>query len=66
MKEFFKQLLSEQGTISLTRFVTLIVTIVALTIAIYGTYKQQAVTELVSLLLGISLTGKVAQKFIEK
>jgi hypothetical protein len=37
----------------------------ALGIAIYGAYKNQAVTELVSLLLGIAFTGKVAQKFIE-
>ena len=65
IKNFFNEMMAEKGSISLTRFITFLITVVALGIAVYGTYADKSVTELVSLLLGIAVTGKVAQKIVE-
>jgi hypothetical protein len=65
MKEFLLKLMAEDSNLSMTRFLTLIITIVGLGIAMYGVYKGTDQTTMVGLLLGSGLTAKVTQRFAE-
>lgn len=66
IKTLFKDLISEESHMSMTRFLTLLITGVALFIAIYSVLRDKDNTELVALLLGSGLSAKVAQRFAEE
>lgn len=67
--KFIRDLLSESGSISTVRVMSLASLIVGSSIAIYGVIQGKdlgGVTELVSVFIGAAFAGKVGQKFIEK
>ena len=69
MKEWFKSLLSENGDVSMTRFLSLICVVTSIGLAIYGLVKDKNIDSLVgivSVFLGAGFSGKVIQKFAEK
>lgn len=69
MKEFFRALLSDQGDLSMTRFMSLVCVIAALTISVVCLYKGQSADSIVGLVgvfLAAAFGGKVAQSFAEK
>lgn len=68
MKKFFRALLSDQGDLSMTRFMSLTCVAAALVISIVCLYRGQpadSVVGLVSVFLGAAFGGKVAQRFAE-
>lgn len=65
MKDFFLKLIADDSNLSMTRFLSLSITIVGLGIALYSVFKGTNNNELVGLLLGTGLTAKVAQSFSE-
>jgi uncharacterized membrane protein YfcA len=69
MKNWLNGLFSEQGTVSMTRVLSLICVLTAVGIALVSVYKAQnldATVGVVSVFLGAGLGSKVAQKFAEK
>lgn len=60
------ELLSENGKISMVRFILLLCAANALGLAWYGAVYGKDQSMLVFGILGIVTTGKVAQKFAEK
>ncbi len=66
LKSFIREMCSEDSQLSMTRFLTLMITVVSLAIAIYSVVKDKNNTELVALLLGSGLTAKVTQRFAEE
>lgn len=68
MKKFFMSLLSDQGNLSMTRFMSLICVAAALVISIVCLLRGQpadSVVGLVSVFLGAGFGGKVMQSFAE-
>ena len=66
--KFFKELLSDVSTVSMTRFLSLICVLSAVLISVSVVYKGQSLDSavgLVSVFLGAGFAGKVAQKFAE-
>ena len=69
MKEFFRALLSDQGDLSMTRFLSLLCIIAALTISVVCLYRSQpadSIVGLVGVFLASGFGGKVAGAFAEK
>jgi len=69
MKQFFKELLSDAGSTSMTRFLSLVCVFSAVSISLTVVYKGQPLDSavgLVSVFLAAAFGGKVAQKFAEK
>lgn len=68
MKNFLKQILSENGTISSVRFMAITCVFSAAACAFYGIYTNKDLVS-VSVLCGVFLSaafgGKVGQKFAE-
>ena len=68
MKNFILNLLSDVGTVSMTRFLSLVCVLSAVLISISVVYKGQSLDSavgLVSVFLAAGFGGKVAQKFAE-
>lgn len=68
MKSVLLKLLSDTGTISMTRFLSLVCVFSAVLISISVVYKGQPLDSavgLVSVFLAAGFGGKVAQKFAE-
>ncbi len=68
MRLFFRRLLSDQGDLSMTRFLSMICVFTACGIAVYTLYKGQAgdsIVGLVSTFLAAGFGGKVVQRFAE-
>lgn len=65
MKIWFKQLFSETGDVSMTRFLSFLCVISAVSIAVVGVANAQDVTGLVATFLTAGLTAKVTQRFAE-
>lgn len=68
MKKFFMALLSDQGNLSMTRFMSLTCVAAALVISIVCLFRGQAadsIVGLVSVFLGAGFGGKVVQSFAE-
>ena len=68
MIKFFKALLSDVGTVSMTRFLSLICVLAAIFISIFTLYKDlsaDTAVGLVSVFLASAFGGKVVQKFAE-
>lgn len=69
MKQFFRALLSDQGDLSMTRFLSLLCIIAALTISVVCLYRGQpadSIVGLVGVFLASGFGGKVAGAFAEK
>lgn len=67
--KFFRELIAENGTQSMTRFLSLICVLTACAIAIYGMVKGLDLNQLIGLcstFLGFGLGAKVVQKNMEK
>lgn len=68
MKNFILNLLSDVGTVSMTRFLSLVCVLSAVLISISVVYKGQPLDSavgIVSVFLAAGFGGKVAQKFAE-
>lgn len=69
MKEFFLQLLSESGNVSMTRFISLGCLVISGFVAVTGIIKGtdlNSVAMLVTAFLVPSVTGKIVQSSIER
>lgn len=69
MKNFIKQLLAENGDVSMTRFLSAVCVLTACLIAVYGMAKALDLNQLIGLcstFLGFGLGAKVTQKWAEK
>lgn len=69
MKKLLMQLLSDQGHMSMTRFLSLICVLAALLISgicLYMGQSPDTVVGLVSVFLGSAFGGKVLQSFAER
>lgn len=63
-----KALLSDEGNVSMTRFLSLLCVMAALLISFFTLYKDlsaDTAVGLVSVFLGAAFGGKIAQKFAE-
>lgn len=68
MKSFFRQLLSDKGDLSMTRFLSLVCMAAAILICMYVVYKEQPLDSavgIVSTFLAAGFGGKVVQSFAE-
>lgn len=68
MKNWLKELFSEQGSVSMTRFLSLVCVVTAVILSVYGLAKDKNIDSLVgivSVFLGAGLSSKVIQKFAE-
>jgi hypothetical protein len=68
MKNIIFSLLSDTGTVSMTRFLSLVCVLSAVLISLTVVVKEQPLDSavgLVSVFLGAGFAGKVAQKFAE-
>lgn len=69
MKKLLSSLLSDVGTVSMTRFLSLICVLSAVLISLTVILKEQPLDSavgLVSVFLGAGFAGKVVQSFAEK
>lgn len=69
MKKFFRGLLSDQGDLSMTRFLSLICVIAAILISaicLYNGHTPDTLVGIVSVFLGAAFGGKVVQSFAER
>jgi hypothetical protein len=67
--QFIRDLFSESGNVSMTRFLSLLCVLMATIIAIYGLIEKSDIGQLSMLcatFLGTGMGGKVAQKWVEK
>ena len=60
MKNFFKQLLSDNSTVSMMRFMALSSLIIGATIA----FQDKTAVAMVSIFVGAAFAGKVTQKIV--
>lgn len=68
MLNFFKQLISDSSTYSMTRFLSLLCIVSAILISLTVIVKNQTLDSaigLVSVFLGAGFAGKVVQKYAE-
>jgi hypothetical protein len=68
MKNWLNELFSEKGSVSMTRFLSLVCVFTAVILSVYGLAKDKNIDSLVgivSVFLGAGLSSKVIQKFAE-